>query len=421
MKAPFTPLDSASTKKLAAGFKALRAAKYGQARVLFHEVVAARPDYTPARFQELRAAALADPAADVREQWRDLLMRDFVGYAGRLETQKDLAPLRGSAQGAELARIQAMVRKAYAEGLDRGFFFVARSKRAKPYHLDPASGLVRRLSDSGGRVAGIWVDRARKQLLMLLVNDLTPSEEDSGLSFSALSAAASSLDTLDSAGPVPLPIVAPLSKVTICTSSKGEGLWVTDVSRTFDAAKKAMVPVPAGCAPGSGVRVTPYRAVRLRPRPETSVDQSGVITVGADGGTPPIRISRPQGLDSIEWSPNRTRLVYAGNMDPCSLEMAGWPRTGMNELYVWDAGAGKATRLAAAFSFFGWEWLDDDHLVYETASKKIGKVAVHDFRAQTDTVVDTRAGAGLNAAPTLACVDKTVEDEEPEDPDDPEN
>src|SRR5262249_50243180 len=96
-------------------------------------------------------------------------------------------------------------------------------------------------------------------------------------------------------------------------------------------------------------------------------------------------------------------------------EPAGWPRTGMNELYVWDAGTRKAVRLASAFSFFAWEWLDDDHLAYETATKRIGKVAIHDVRAQaqTDNVVDTRAGAGLYAAPTIACVGRSVD--EPDD------
>jgi hypothetical protein len=433
MKEPFAPLDAASAKGMAAGFKAFRAAKYSEARGLFHEVVAAHPDYTAARFQELRAAAVADPGADVREQWRDLLMRDFVGYAGSLRTQKDLAQLRGSAQGAELDRIQATARKAYVQGLDKGIFFVARSRPARQplydehgksvlelneeaYHFDSTSGLIRRLSDTGGRVAGIWADRARKRLFMLLVDGLVPSETTSGFAFSALSGAATSLDTLDAVGPLPLAIAAPVSEVKICTSEKGEALWVTDVSRTFDAAQKTMVQISETCMPGSGVRVTPYGAVRLRRRPEIAVDRGGVITVSADGGALPIRISNLPRLGSIGWSPGKTRLVYAGELDPCSLEMAGRPRTGMNELYVWDAATRKATRLASGFSSHAWDWLDEDHLVYETGSKKAGKVAVHDFHVQTDTTIDTRAGAGIDAVPTLDCVARTVEEEDEADP-----
>jgi hypothetical protein len=116
MKVPFTPLDAASAKSLAAGFKAFRAAKYADARDLFHRVVVARPDYTPARYQELRAAALADPSSDLRERWRELLMRDFIGYAGRLKTQKEFAPQRGSTQGPELDRTLTAARKAMPTG-----------------------------------------------------------------------------------------------------------------------------------------------------------------------------------------------------------------------------------------------------------------------------------------------------------------
>ena len=37
-------------------------------------------------------------------------------------------------------------------------------------------------------------------------------------------------------------------------------------------------------------------------------------------------------------------------------------------------------------------------------------MAIHDFRAQTDTAVETRAGAGLYAVPTMACVGRTAEE-----------
>ena len=76
----------------------------------------------------------------------------------------------------------------------------------------------------------------------------------------------------------------------------------------------------------------------------------------------------------------------------------------MNNLYVWDRATAKTVRLATAFSFFEWEWLDDDHLVYEASGPKGGRIVVHDFRTQTDATLDVPSGAGLCAAPSFDCV-----------------
>ena len=431
MKAPFATLDKAAAKSLNAGYKALRAKQYDVARQAFDAVVAARPDYTAARYQSLHAAVLADPNADVREAWRELLLRDFVGYSGRLAT-KELAALRASPQGADLARIAAEAQAAYAAGLERGFFFVARSRPAKEpfydehggtildlneeaYHFDPTSGLIRRLTDTGGRVAGIYADRAHRQLLLLLVKGMVSSDTTTGYVFTALEAAALSLDKLELAGPALLPIEAPVEGATLCTSAQAEPLWVVKQSYTFDATRKAVVVAAAGCPPSAGVRATANRAERLRPDVGSTADATGDSHLVPNGDGPPIRISRPKWLASIGWSPGKKRLVYAGPLDPCTAEPG--VRSPQNEIYVWEAATKKATRLASAFSFFDWEWLDDDHLAYETGGQigkvgqigQAGKVAWHDFLSQSDTVVDTHAGAGLGAVPSLTCVMPTVE------------
>src|SRR5262245_13799559 len=58
MDEPFERLKAASARELGSGFSALRQKKYAWAREAFHNVVLVYPDYTLARFQELRAAAL---------------------------------------------------------------------------------------------------------------------------------------------------------------------------------------------------------------------------------------------------------------------------------------------------------------------------------------------------------------------------
>ena len=106
----------------------MSAKKYDDARTAFAAVVAAHPDYTPARFQELKAAALGGHVADVPALWRELLARDFVAYAGRLDKPKDLAPLRASPEWARIKAQEASIKPAYAADLGKGLFFVARGR-----------------------------------------------------------------------------------------------------------------------------------------------------------------------------------------------------------------------------------------------------------------------------------------------------
>jgi hypothetical protein len=425
MKAPFQRRTPAATKAFSAGVKAYRAAKYAEAEQLFHEVVAAWPDDTAARYQELRAAVRANPEADLREAVRALLFKDSLGYDHRLRTGKEFAALWTSPRAKELEAIRFDASAAYADRIGSGVFFVGRSRpgqpvlydeRAKPvldlaqeaYQFDPASGLVRRLTDSEGRVAGIRVDRAHKVVVLLLVNDLQPSEVETGLSFTGISGATLYLDTLETRGPIALPFHANLKDVTLCTTAKGEARWIIgDTRYALDAIKRRAVTVKRDdCAPGT-TTVSPERGWFQRPF-NVSPD-AGVVDFPVDGGTHPVQLADLARSASLGWSPGRSRLAFAREMDPCGLAPSGWPPSGMNSLYVSDAAPAKAVRLATAFSFFEYEWLDDDHLVYEGSNPKGGKLVVHDFKTQTDAVLDVPAGAGLSAVPTFDCVAPTIE------------
>jgi hypothetical protein len=431
MKAPFERRTPAGAKAFSAGVKAHRAGKYADAEHLFHEAVAAWPDDTAARYQELRAAVRANPEADLREPVRALLSRDFVGYDHRLRTGKEFAPLWVSPHATELEAIRASARAATADGLASGVFFVGRSRPGQPvlwdehakpvldlsleaYQFDPASGLVRRLTDTAGRVAGIRVDRAHKLVALLVVNELQPSDVETGLAFTGISAATLSLETLETVGPVPLPAEANLKNVTLCTTAKGDARWIIGEKRyAIDAAKRRAVMVKRDdCAPGT-TTVSPERGGFHRP--SSIPPDAGVVDFPIDGGTHPIQIADLALTASLGWSPGRSRMAFVREMDPCGLEPSGWPPSGMNNLYVSDGAPAKAVKLATAFSFFEYEWLDDDHLVYEGSTPKGGKIVVHDFGKQTDAVLEVPAGAGLSAVPSFECVMGTVETgEDPE-------
>jgi hypothetical protein len=353
-----------------------------------------------------------------------------------LHTSKELAALWTSPRASGLEAIRAAARDAYAVGLAQGVFFVGRTRPARPtlydeagkpvfdlneeaYQFDPASGLVRRLSDTGGRVVGIKVDRASKILVMLIVDGLEPSQVDTGSSFLALSAAALSLDALEPKGPIALPVAAPTSEVILCTTAKGEPRWtVGQTTYGIDATKRKAVEVGSDdCASTTRVSVTPQRGSFVR-KIDTSAD-AGVVNLSVDGGSRPFKIADLASFASLGWSPGHSRFVFARLMDPCGLAPSGWPPTGMNTLDIWDPAGAKTIRLAKAFSYFEWEWLDDDHLVYEGGDRKNAKIVVHDFRTQADVSVDVPSGAGLCAAPSFECIAPTVEPSE-EDPSDPE-
>ena len=266
------------------------------------------------------------------------------------------------------------------------------------YAFDAGSGLVRRLSDTAGRVAGIKVDRGGKRLALLIVNDVAPTDTGTGSGFSAVAGMTVSLETLETVGPVALPLGEPVTEIRLCTTAKGEARWsIGSAHYAIDAAKRRAVAIRQDdCPPGTTVAVTPEHGSFVRLAQSGPPDATAVATSISQGGP-------------IEWSPGQSRLAFTRLLDPCSLQFSGWPPEGMNNLYLWDRATAKTVRLATAFSFFEWEWLDDDHLVYEASSPKGGKIVVHDFRTQTDAALDVPSGAGLCAAPSFDCVASGVE------------
>src|SRR5262245_60026066 len=106
MDDPFARLKPESVKGLNAGYIAMRARKHDEARAAFAALVAAQPDHTTGRYLELHAAALAGQSDKVPPLWAELLVRDFVAYAGRLEKAKELTSLRMAPEWPKLRAIE---------------------------------------------------------------------------------------------------------------------------------------------------------------------------------------------------------------------------------------------------------------------------------------------------------------------------
>jgi len=429
MDDPFARMNAESVKALRAGYAALGAKRYDDARAAFGAVVAALPDHTGARFQQVRAAALAGRTADVAPLWGELLVRDFVAYRGRLDKPKDLGPLRASPEWAGLRAVEEAARAAYAAGLERGAFFLARTRPAgaegelhewsvdpgqEVFHLDLPTGRYRRLTDSGGEVFAMHVAPDRKTLAVLLVTTLgrLPNGKTA---FRDAQAELVDLRTLETSGPRAFgPVGSLAAEVTMCPSAAGEPLWVvsdgaspTPAAFAFDATGATLVRAAgAVCVPDAGTEAGPDGVRRLHPEDTRARLSDTGDLLRIEGAPAPLRLAFPVDPASLAWSPGGKRLVYAGLAPPC--RPGGGATAGKqavrNELFLWEAGRKRPARIATGGSRFESAWLDDDHLLYEVgAADTNARLYLYDVAAARAAPLKARVGAVLYGQPAAAC------------------
>lgn len=433
---PFARLaNNEVAKALKAGYAAQRAKKYDDAQAAFHKVVEASPDYTSARFQEVKAAALAGRFADVPALWAQLLARDHVAYAGRLDKLKELAALRAAPEWAQVKAAETSYQPAYAAGLDKGIFFVARLRDAAPiksagdsvpvapnqeaFHWDPATKVYRRLTETDGHVYAINVSTDRKLLSILVVKKA--AAENGAFTISDPLVSYVDLGTLATVGPFPLK--GAFTTIALFFSARGEPLWSADgTTWAVDAARTTLVKAADALdAATPNVTWASMNAVNHGDRKSGGAKVSGDGTaLEIDGVDKPVRAARPIAESTLEWSPDRKRLAYAGTVDACKVLATGKAaKEDRNELFLFDMEKKTASRIAQAVSAFDSLWLDADHLVYEGGVGKDGKLHVYEVSTRSDTVLKARSGAGLFGYPELVCEHEGEGEEEAAEPDEP--
>ena len=243
MDDPFARMTGDAAKSLKAGYKAMQAKKYDEARAAFAAVVSAAPDYSPARMQEMKAAALGGHAADVPALWKDLLARDFVAFAGRLDKPKELAPLRAGPEWARIKAQEASIQPAYAADLGKGLFFIARGRDAvvirRPakgrsklelnqelFQVDPARSAI---GGSARRRAGCSPIRSRRSARRSRSWSWRawPTRRGRRRSSSSRVWAAIDLATLETTGPLRLgPAGTRAARSSWAGSGQGDPVWI---------------------------------------------------------------------------------------------------------------------------------------------------------------------------------------------------
>ena len=428
MEEPFFKLGPTGWKTLKGGWRAMGKRQYREAREAFAAVVSAYPDHTEVRFQELRAAVLEGDFAAVPGLWRSLLARDFVGFSGRLDRSKEMAPLRRSPVWAELQAIRSEAGRQHATGLDKGMLFVARGTSLEPepmegvgevklqlgqeaFHFDPASRRMRRLTDTGGQVLGIQRDGEGKRLMLVTAGAM--KRQDGAVVFTQVKASLLSLETGLRTGS--FAIEGEPAALELCFSDKDEPVWgvfskaAEGKALTVESTGTALVAVEEGCGPGlATTRVSPTGVAHRRPAPEgIAVSADGLQLDGVDEDRP-VRAAQAIHPGSLGWSPGKKRFVYTGVLDRCQAhqQLVSGSKPAPNGVYVWDSGDRKAERVKAAVAGVEAQWLDDDRLAYEVQKGGASQLVIHDFRGEGAALtLDVPAGAALHGIPALPCPD----------------
>lgn len=408
MTDPFGRTPPEAGKALERGYKALRAKKWDEAQTAFKQVVALQPDHTAARWGQLRALALAGTYTEIPVAYEALIARDWVGSANRFEKGKEFTVLRNAPEYAKLTELKNRYRDAYAKGLESGFLFVARTRpdRQEVYHYDTESKRYRRLTDTDGRLFAINRAADKKSLTFLVA----PKLERVGSVDVFVDPKVGVLDlvTLETVGPFVQK--GRFDQVILGANAVAQPLFTfvvgtgASVTYTLDTAKSGLAKLEGESVIPTGAETRAW-ANQVAHIAATAV--AGVkITDGAnsftiDGVPTPITAARPLAQSSLDWSPGKTRLTYAGKLDACKILKSGTAEK--NELYVYDLTKKTAQRVAAAVSSFETLWLDDDRLVYEGGVGKDGQIHLYAFTAHADSSLPTRYGAGLYGVPTLQC------------------
>ena len=435
MSDPFARLSADGAKQLQAGYKLLRSKKYDDAATAFRAVLQSSPDYTQAGWQLVRALVLGGKFTDVPAAFEPLLAKDFVAYADRLDAGKEAAAFRNAPEYQKIAALKDRYRAAYAKDLDKGFFFVARTRAAEEpkvdgasneapldlkqevFHYELQSQRYRRLTETGGQAFAISRSPDGKKLVFVAVGKIYRSTGGGADQFVDPKLGVIALDTLETIGP--FKAQGRWDQVSLAVNSGGDpvfSLFTADgtvESWTFDTAKTGLAKLTGDAAVPAGgeTRAWPGQVLHVPGKNVEGVkisDGANSFTLDA-GGT--VTAARPLAQSSLDWSPSKARLTYAGKLDACKILKGGG--NDKNELYVYDVAKKSAQRIAAAISTFETLWLDDDHLVYEGGVGKDGRLHVYAFVAHADTTLPTRHGAGLYGVPTLACEQAEPAGDEP--------
>jgi len=407
--------------------KASRAKKWDDARRAIDRAVELAPDSTSARLAQLGTALRSGAFASIPSLLEPLAARSLPDAQRWLATQKRKnLPFAKAPEMARCDEILDRYRKLWTAGLDKGFLFVARDaglgepkfdehgdavlgggQRVWLYDLDGKR--YRPLTAGADRAFALQRSTDGKTLTVLLARGL--HRENQVDSFVDPSVLAISLAGFEVTGPFEMK--GRYDQVVLGTNGSGQPLFTFTVGTgksetyTIDTARTGLGHLEGGAVLPSGgeTRAWPNQVAHLTGQEVPDVkltDGANQFMITRGGGEPvTVTAARPIALSTLDWSPGKVKLTYAGKLDACRILKSGTAEK--NELFVYDLQKRSAQRVSAAVSQFETLWLDDDRLVYEGGVGATGQLHLYAFTAHADATLPTRYGAGLYGVPTLQC------------------
>jgi hypothetical protein len=423
---PWAKPSPEAKKAFADYLKFTRSKKAEDARHAIDRAVELAPDMAAYRDAQLNTVMRTGDFRHVPAVFEQVAMRslpDALAFLARVK--KKNTPFAKAPEMEQCEEIVMKYRKGWTAGLDKGFLFVARDGSAgeprfdergegvlsgaqRVYLNDLEAKRFRPLTAGSDRAFALHRSPDGKTLSVLVAHAL--HRENQVDTFVDPSVLVVSLPAFETVGPFEMK--GRYDQVVLGSNAAGQPLVTFTVGTgksetyTIDTAKTGLAHLEgASVLPtGDETRAWPNQVAHIGGKevPDVKIaDGANTFTIQKGAETIPVTAARPIAQSSLDWSPGKVKLTYAGKLDACRILKSGTAEK--NELYVYDLQKRSAQRVSAAVSQFETLWLDDDRLVYEGGVGAQGLLHLYAFTAHADTTLPTRYGAGLYGVPTLQC------------------
>ncbi|HEU5060456.1 MAG TPA: hypothetical protein VFU21_28190 [Kofleriaceae bacterium] len=355
------------------------------------------------------------------------LAADWIRWGGKVEIDPDLEPLVSSPLGARLKEMNAAYKEELLRRARAGLLVVARRGPFKPPQKDPRkkggarmasraelfaydkeSGRWLRLTQTGFQVVGFLASPGGDEIAYVTVREVTMPDDPKAAPPVLASARIGTLslaspDTPGKEAEVKNARTLALEYLPgdelVATAYQPQGYWGLgnatsySIDKAAGKAKASKAPPPGGrrlLVRFEGVELeTPGDADGIAAdwNPETGTAEEFVLDASKK------RVQLPKGeaarRASIAWSPDRKKVAFATQADPC----ADKPADRASALYLVDVESGKLKHVSKGQAAFSPRFLDAATLAY---ADEEGGVRLYDAAAGRETgKLSTRGGVGL--------------------------
>ena len=355
------------------------------------------------------------------------LAADWIRWGGKVEIDPDLEPLISSPLGARLKEMNAGYKAELVRRARAGLLVVARrgafkpptkdpkkkgaarmASRAELFAYDKESGRWLRLTQTGFQVVGFLASSTGDEIAYVTVREAGLPDDPKAappvlavakigtLSLAAPEAAVKEAE-LKNARTLALEYLA--GDELVATAYQPQGYWGLGAATSYSI-DKATGKAKASKAPPAGGRrlLVRFEGVELETpgdaegiaadwNPETGTAEEFVLDASKK------RVQLPKGeaarRASIAWSPDRKKVAFATQADPC----ADKPADRAAALYLVDVESGKLKHVSKGQTGFSPRFLDPTTLSY---ADEEGGVRLYDAIAGRENgKLTTRGGLGL--------------------------